>query len=105
MAEEVTIEFPVLTGGGDTMPNEGEAPMATQADGQVMNAVMSGMAAEAAAAAARRTASFDQLAIDSKSMWGIAMTSPTVMMGAGFRTMQQSGGYPADSGTGTGGIT
>jgi len=76
--------------------------MATQADEAVMNAVMSGMAAEGAASQARRTARFDQLAADSASMWATALTTPTVNMGLGFRVAQQSGGYPAKEGTGTG---
>jgi len=75
----------------------------TQADDAVMNAVMSGMAGEAAAAAARRVGRFDQLSADSASMWAVALTTPTVMAGLGFRVAQQSGGYPAQSGTGTGG--
>ncbi len=74
---------------------------AAVAEGNVMQAVLSGMAAEAAAAAGRRTGRFDQLATDSAAMWGIAMTTPTVMMGMGFRVAQQSGGYPSATGTGT----
>jgi hypothetical protein len=35
-------------------------------------------------------------------MWAVALTTPTVMAGMGFRVAQQSGGYPAKSGTGTG---
>ncbi len=95
MAEEHTLEIPVLTG-------EGEDSMASQADEQVMGTVMTGMAGDSAAAASRRVARFDQLSADSASMWAVAMTTPTVLAGMGFRVAQQSGGYPAGSGTGTG---
>jgi len=95
MPEETTVELPIEIGEGDDV-------MASQADDQVMGGVMSGMAAEAAAAAARRTARFDQLAADSASVWNVAMTTPTVMTGMGFRVAQQSAGYPAKEGTGTG---
>lgn len=89
----VDIPVPGIPGGEDVM--------AAAAEENVMQAVMSGMASEAAAAAARRTSRFDQLASDSAAMWGIAMTTPTVLMGMGFRVAQQSGGYPAAHGTGT----
>ncbi len=76
---------------------------AASAEENIMQAVLSGMAAEAAGAAATRTRRFDQLAEDSAAMWSIAATTPTVNMGMGFRTAQQSAGWPADTGTGTGG--
>ncbi len=57
------------------------------------------------AAADRRNNAADQLASDSQRMWSVAMTTPTVLAGMGFRVAQQSGGWPADSGTGTGGKT
>ena len=72
-------------------------------DPNVMTLVTNGMGAEAAASAARRTSRFDQLAADSAAMWGIHMTTPTIFAGMGFRVAQQSAGWPADKGTGTGG--
>jgi len=90
------LELPVL------IPGEGDETVATQADDAVMGAVMSGMASDAAASASRRTARFDQLSADSASMWSVALTTPTVLAGMGFRVAQQSGGYPAKEGTGTG---
>jgi hypothetical protein len=96
--DDVIVEIPV--------EGEGENEMAmaegSLADGSVMAAVMTGMAADAAAGASRRTGRFDQLAADSASMWAVALTTPTVMANMGFRVAQQSGGYPAKSGTGTG---
>jgi hypothetical protein len=89
------LELPVETG-------EGDEAMAAAAEENVMQAVLSGMAAEAAASQARRTARMDQLSADSASMWAAALTTPTVNMGLGFRVAQQSGGYPAKEGTGTG---
>lgn len=87
-------------------PGNGEESndMAAEAVVDLTNAqvILTGMAGAEAAAATSRTRRFDQLAEDSAAMWGIAMTTPTVMMGLGFRVSQQSGGYPASSGTGTG---
>ena len=79
--------------------------MASIADDGVMSTIITGMAQEASAASGTRTRRFDQLAEDSAAMWGIAMTTPTILAGMGFRVAQQSGGYPADTGTGTGGGT
>ena len=77
--------------------------MASLVDDAIQSGALSNLAAEQAAAAARRIARFDQLGADSAAMWGVALTTPTVMAGMGFRVAQQSGGYPASSGTGTGG--
>jgi hypothetical protein len=95
---KVTIEIPV-EGEGD----EGMAAAESLADPSVMASIMTGMATEAAAATGSRTRRFDQLAEDAASMWAVALTSPTVLAGMGFRVAQQSAGWPADSGTGTGG--
>lgn len=46
---------------------------------------------EFGAAAAARVRSADQLAGDSQRMWTIAMTTPSVMAGMGYRTMVESG--------------
>lgn len=73
----------------------------SQAEPNVMQAILTGMATDAAGASSRRTSRFDQLAADSAAMWGIHMTTPTIYAGMGFRVAQQSGGYPAASGTGT----
>lgn len=56
---------------------------------------------EATACSARRIARADQLQGDSDRMWSVFMTTPNVMTGVGYRTLQQSSGYPAASGTGT----
>lgn len=90
------------------IPVNGEEGTMAQVDGSladvsVMSSIMTGMAADAAAGASRRTGRFDQLSADSASMWAVALTTPTVMAGLGFRVSQQSAGYPASGGTGTGG--
>jgi hypothetical protein len=96
MAEAtIPLEIPVETGGGP--------PVASVADDAVINVIVNGMAAAAASDAANRNKRFDQLAADSASMWGIHMTTPTIYAGMGFRVAQQSAGYPANTGTGTGG--
>jgi hypothetical protein len=43
------------------------------------------------ASAQRRTDSADQLASDSQRMWSIAMTTPTVLAGLGYRTATEAG--------------
>jgi len=43
------------------------------------------------AGAQRRSDRADQLAGDSAAMWSIAMTTPTVNAGLGFRTANESG--------------
>lgn len=91
--DDNTLELP--------MPGEGESEMATVVDDAVQVAGITGLAAEAAACSARRLARADQLQGDSDRMWGIFMTTPNVLTGVGYRTLQQSGGYPSDSGTGT----
>ena len=60
-------------------------------DPGILNAALSGLAGEFAAAAAMRTRRMDQLAEDSASMWAAALTSPTVSAALGFRTAAESG--------------
>jgi len=72
-------------------------------DPAIQSGALSNLAAEQAAAGARRINRADQLSGDSAAMWAVALTTPTVYAGMGFRVAQQSGGYPANSGTGTGG--
>lgn len=98
MPDDVTLEIPVSAGEGC-----GEMAAESSAELNVMQAILTGMAAEGAAGAARRTQRADQLSADASAMWGIHMTTPTIYAGMGFRVAQQSGGWPADSGTGTGG--
>jgi len=90
MPEEVTLEIPVVTGEGSEME-----PLNLQV-------ALTAMGNEFGAAAARRVTLADQLGADSARMWAIAMTTPTVLAGMGFRVAQQSAGWPADSGTGSG---
>lgn len=52
---------------------------------------MTAMANEFGACAARRTQRFDQLGADAASMWAVALTSPTVSAGLGYRTAIESG--------------
>jgi len=52
---------------------------------------MTAMGNEAGAASAMRIRRMDQLAEDAASMWAVAMTTPTVMAGMGYRTMVESG--------------
>lgn len=61
------------------------------------------LVAEAAAASNRRIVRADQLQGDSDRMWSVYMTTPNALTGIGYRTLQQSNGYPAASGSGTGG--
>lgn len=77
--------------------------MTSLVDPSIQSAALSGMTAEVAAASTRRTIRADQLAGDANAMWAVALTTPTVMAGMGFRVAQQSAGYPAQAGTGTGG--
>ena len=60
---------------------------------------LTAMGNEFGAAAGRRTAAADQLALDSQRMWSIAMTTPTVLAGMGFRVAQQPEGYPGKANT------
>ncbi len=60
-------------------------------DTGVLSGVMSSMVGEFAAAGARRTGRFDQLAADSASMWAAQLTSPTISSGLGYRTAIESG--------------
>lgn len=61
------------------------------ADSVVQSTVITALSAHAGAAAASRTHRFDQLAADSAAMWGIAMTTPTVMAAQGIRAVNESG--------------
>jgi len=91
---EEPVDFPV---------GEKEEDMAEQiAEVGNLQVAMTAMANEFGASAARRGNRADQLAGDSAAMWSIAMTTPTVMAGMGFRVAQQSEGWPAKTGTGTG---
>lgn len=81
----------------------GETVMNTLVDPSIQSTVVSAMSVEAGAASSRRVIRADQLAADANSMWAVALTTPTVFAGMGFRVAQQSAGYPANTGTGTGG--
>jgi hypothetical protein len=59
-----------------------------------LQVAMTALGNEFGAAAARRVGAADQLASDSQRMWSIAMTTPTVLAGMGFRVAQQPEGYP-----------
>ena len=76
--------------------------MATVVDESVHVAAITGLSAETAACSGRRIARADQLQGDSDRMWAVHMTTPTILAGMGFRVAQQSAGWPANSGTGTG---
>lgn len=95
MAEAITNLTAPDAGAGDDS-------MATLVDDAIQSGALSNLAAEQAAAGARRIGRSDQLAADSAAMWAVALTTPTVFAGMGFRVAQQSAGYPASSGTGTG---
>ena len=73
------------------VPGEGEDKM----EANNLNIAMTAMGNEFGAAGARRVNSADQLASDSQRMWSIAMTTPTVLAGMGFRVAQQSEGWPS----------
>jgi|GEM_PF-4029976 len=96
-----TLDIPVPGDGTE----EGEEKMAEESvvDQSVHVAAITGLSAEASACSGRRISRADQLQGDADRMWAVAMTTPTVLAGMGFRVAQQSGGWPAASGTGTGG--
>lgn len=56
-----------------------------------LSVAMTALANEFGAAAGRRAAAADQLASDSQRMWAIAMTTPTVNAGLGYRAATESG--------------
>jgi len=56
-----------------------------------LTVALTAMANEFGAAAARRTQRADQTGADASAMWSIAMTTPTVMAGLGYRTATESG--------------
>jgi len=95
MAEPVEIPVPIPAAGS------GAKAMASLVDDSIQSGALSNLAAEQAAASARRLNRADQLAGDSAAMWSVALTTPTVFAGMGFRIGQQSAGWPAASGTGT----
>lgn len=94
---ETSAELPVYTTGAK------ESEMASVVDESVHVAAITGLSAEVAAASGRRLARADQLQGDADRMWAVHMTTPTILAGMGFRVAQQSAGWPADTGTGTGG--
>lgn len=65
--------------------------MAQLAEDGNLGVAMTAMANEFGAGAARRANAADQLASDSQRMWSIAMTTPTVAAGLGYRTAIESG--------------
>ena len=65
-------------------PSQGAAGMAADT-----------LIAEASACSSRRITRADQLQGDADRMWSIYMTSPNVMTGIGYRTLQQDKGYPS----------
>ena len=75
--------------------------IAAAADESVLTVILTDMAKDASAGSSRRIMRADQLAADAAAVFSAASVSPTIMMGMGFRTAQQSAGYPAASGTGT----
>lgn len=77
--------------------------MAGSVDDAVVSAVMGGMTRAEAAAADSRIRSWDHLAVGTGAMWTQYLASPSILAAIGFRTAQQSAGFPADKGTGTGG--
>lgn len=60
-------------------------------DPGLLKTALSGLAVAATAAVQRRMESSDQLSSDSQRMWCIHMTTPSVMAGMGYRTMNESG--------------
>ena len=65
--------------------------MPSVVDDGILNAALSTFAGEHTASAARRLGAADQLASDSQRMWSIAMTTPTVNAGLGYRAATESG--------------
>ncbi len=56
-----------------------------------VQSLASNLIAEAQAAAQMRIRRADQLAMDSSSMWAVALTSPTISSAMGYRTAVESG--------------
>ena len=63
----------------------------TVVDTTIKEAILNGLAGAFTAGAQRRTDEADQLASDSKRMWSVAFTTPTVMAAQGQRMVQESG--------------
>lgn len=66
-------------------------PVENLTDPGNLQVAMTLLAQGAAAASDRRVSRADQLSGDSQAMWSIAMTTPTVNAGLGFRTATESG--------------
>lgn len=77
--------------GTSNIPGKGNVMAETNVDPGILNVALSTLAQEGAAASGRRQIAADQLASDSQRMWSIAMTTPTVNAGLGFRTATESG--------------
>lgn len=60
-------------------------------DASAQSSIISGLSGEFAGAAAARVRRMDQIAADTASMWAVAMTTPTVLAGMGFRMASESG--------------
>ena len=89
---DVTID--VLTPGdgqGDEEMPEGNGSATPIMEAGNQQVALTAMANGFAAAATRRTDRADQLSGDSQAMWGIAMTTPTVLAGLGYRAATESG--------------
>lgn len=78
------LPIPVSTGGVETLAEQIAEP------GNLAVA-MTVLANGAAAGANRRTDAADQLAMSSQYMWGIAMTTPSVMSAHGMRIASEAG--------------
>ena len=66
-------------------------PVSNLTDPGNLQVAMTVLAQGAAASASRRVDRADQISGDSQAMWSIAMTTPTVNAGLGFRTATESG--------------
>lgn len=88
-------EVDVVSPGGDEMADQvaeqGNMVAALTAMANGVGTADAVLSREFAASAGRRVSRFDQLGADAAGMWSIAMTTPTVNAGLGFRTATESG--------------
>ena len=75
-------------------PDTGEESNMAEASASCAQLAADSMITEASACSARRVVRADQLQGDSDRMWTIFMTTPNVLTGVGYRTLQQDTGYP-----------
>lgn len=80
--------------GGVFTPATGEESEMAEPSNGIAQLSADTLVSEASACSSRRVVRADQLQGDSDRMWSIFMTTPNVLTGVGYRTLQQDTGYP-----------